>query len=245
MIHEPFIVPPLPPEWPYQPGPTLAPLGCRLNQDLPGFGSGWRVCTPGGATPTGAPVPLPNALGRGGILCAGEVVMKPYRRGGLLRHLNESTYRSHLRFAAEHAVHRGLWESGFPTVEPLGYAWRPKGLGVEGVLFTQRAEGFNWPQRWDLTHDRLADLQKALSALCTWGLWSPDLNATNVLLPPDQGVLFLDWDRAHFTQAGPGLYRRYEVRLRRSLVKLGAPPEAFQITESERHSESAPASREG
>jgi len=243
MIHDPFIVPPLPPHWPYAPGLPLAPLGCRLNQDLPGFGSGWRVCTPGGLTPVGEAIPLPGALGRGGILCVGDVVLKPYLRGGLLRHFNERTYRSHLRFAAEHAVHRGLWESGFPTVEPLGYAWRPKGLGVEGILFTRRAEGFNWPQRWDLTAPRLEAMRRALRALCDWGLWSPDLNATNILLPPQQGALFLDWDRAHFTHPGLGLQQRYAVRMRRSLQKLRAPEQAYQVIESAMPPGSAPASQ--
>lgn len=235
MIHDPFIVPPMPPDWPYQPGLPLAPLGCRLNQTLPGLGDGWRVCTPGAITPAGEATNLPNAMGRGGILCVGDVVMKPYRRGGLLRHLNERTYRSHLRFAAEHAVHRGLWETGFPTVEPLGYAWRPKGMGVEGVLFTRKAEGSNWPQRWDLTESRRSDIKTAFAALCEWGLWSPDLNATNILLPPDRGVIFLDWDRAQFTQPGTGLWHRYEARMRRSLLKLGAPAEAYTIIESEPH----------
>jgi hypothetical protein len=235
MIHDPFIVPPLPPEWPYAPGITLAPLGCRLNQNIPGFGGGWRVCTSGGLSFTGDATSLPGAMGRGGIMLVGDVVMKPYLRGGLLRHLNERTYRSHLRFAAEHAVHRGLWESGFPTVEPMGYAWRPKGLGVEGILFTRKAEGSNWPQRWDLTQSRLAAIQAAFAALCSWGLWSPDLNATNILLPPEQGALFLDWDRAHFTQPGHGLWRRYSARMLRSLHKLGAPPEAYQVIEPEPH----------
>lgn len=235
MIHDPYIVPPIPPDWSYAPGLPLAPLGCRLNQTLPGFGDGWRVCTPGGIIPAGEPAALAGALGRGGILCVGDVVMKPYRRGGLLRYLNDRTYRSHLRFAAEHAVHRGLWESGFPTVEPLGYAWRPKGFGVEGILFTRKAEGFNWPQRWDLTAARQSEIRTALAALCTWGLWSPDLNATNILLPPDGGALFLDWDRALFTHPGPGLWRRYAARMQRSLRKLGAPAEAFGVIESEPH----------
>lgn len=228
MIHDPYIVPPLPADWPYEPGLPLRPLGCRVNLELPGLGGGWRVCTPGGLPPSGEAAPLEGAYGRGGILRIGDTVVRPYRRGGLLRHLNERTYRSHLRFAAEHAVHRGLWEAGFPTVEPLGYAWRPCGLGVEGVLFTRHADATPWPRRWALGEGEAAALRQALDALCAWGLWSPDLNATNVLLPPG-GVLLLDWDRARFEAPGEGLRARYLARLARSLRRLGAPPEAHVV----------------
>jgi len=229
MIHDPYIVPPLPADWPYEPGLPLRPLGCRVNLELPGFGKGWRVCTPGGIVIAGDPVPLTGAFGRGGLVRLGDMVLRPYRRGGLLRYFNERTYRTHLRFAAEHAVHRGLWDAGFPTVEPLGYAWRPSGLGVEGILITRMAAGHPWPLRWDLSAGRAADIRRAIHSLCDWGLWSPDLNATNVILPPDGGALFLDWDRARFETPDISLWPRYHARLERSLRKLGAPPEALEI----------------
>jgi len=199
-------------------------LGCREGQELPGLGGGWRVCTPGGEVPEGEADPLGGAFGRGGVLSAGGSVLRPYRRGGLLRFLNERTYRSSLRFAAEHAVHRALWEAGFPTVEPLGYAWRPHGWGVEGVFLTRLAEGEPWPHRWDLSGEVRSALDQALEALCAWGLWSPDLNATNVLLTPGGGIALMDWDRARFVR-GANLRPRYAARLARSLRKLGAPPE--------------------
>jgi len=235
MIHDPYIVPPLPPSWPYGPGVPLRPLGCRLNLELPGLGGGWRVCTPGGIVPMGEPVPLSGAYGRGGVLRVGDMVLRPYRRGGFLRHFNERTYRTHLRFAAEHAVHRGLWDAGFPTVEPLGYAWRPCGIGVEGVLITRLAEGEAWPARWDLSDEQAAAIRSAISSLCEWGLWSPDLNATNVMLPPQGGALFLDWDRARFEPAEAELWPRYRARLERSLRKLGAPEAAYAVMGAAQH----------
>ena len=229
MTHFSHSLPPLPPDWAVEPRAPLHPLECQLNQELPGLGGDWRVCTPGGIVPSGDPVPLAGAFGRGGLFRVDGMILRPYRRGGLLRHFNKLTYWSHLRFAAEHAVHRGLWESGFPTVEPLGYAWRPCGLGVEGVLFTRLAEGQAWPRRWDLTSARASDLHRAIGSLCAWRLWSPDLNATNVLLPPQGGVLLLDWDRAGFEPASTSLWPRYRPRLLRSLRKLGAPAEVQEL----------------
>jgi hypothetical protein len=224
---DPSSLPPLPPNWAFEPRSPLHPLGCRLGLELPGLGGGWRVCTPGGFVPTGEPVPFTGVFGRGALLRVEDMILRPYRRGGLLRHFNERTYLSHLRFGAEYGVHRRLWESGFPTVEPLGYAWRPCGLGVEGVLFTRLAEGEAWPRRWDLSSARSPDIQRAIASLCEWGLWSPDLNATNVLFPPQGGVLFLDWDRAQFERPGARLWLRYRARLLRSLHKLGAPEQAI------------------
>jgi hypothetical protein len=191
---------------------------------LPGFEGAWRTCILGEAFPAAQAEPLDGAFGRGGILRAGTVVLRPYRRGGLLRHLNGRTYLSVVRFAAEFAVHRALWTSGFPTVEPVGYAWRPRPIGVEGVYLTRWTEGIPWPRAWDRSPLVLPALKTALGSLCEWGLWAPDLNATNVLVKPDGGILLLDWDRAHFAPGLPSL-RRYHARLRRSLLKLGAPAE--------------------
>ena len=70
-------------------------------------------------------------------------------------------------------------------------------------------------------------MRALLQALCAWGLFAPDLNATNFHLRPDGQVLALDWDRAHWPSGASGalLLERYRRRLDRSLRKLGAPPE--------------------
>lgn len=103
------------------------------------------------------------------------------------------------------------------------------------MLITRLAEGEAWPNDWELGVARGADLRAAISCLCDWGLWSPDLNATNVLLPREGGVLFLDWDRAHFEPEGVDLWPRYHARLARSLQKLGAPAGAFEAIGPARH----------
>jgi len=153
----------------------------------------------------------------------GEVVLRPYRRGGFVRHLNERTYASPARFQAEYAVHARLWESGFPTVEPLGYAHRPSGLGVEGLYITRFEEATPWPRAWERSGEVLPALARMLEALCALGLWAPDLNATNVLITAGGQVIALDWDRARMAEPR-GLAERYRARLRRSLEKLQAPP---------------------
>lgn len=216
-------LPDLPASWPYAPRGSLSPLVARPSVDIPGLGDGWTLHAPGGfEVPAGA-APLEGAFGRGGILRAGDVVVRPYRRGGLLRHLNRRRYASPARFLRELEIHRALWERGFPTVEPLGCAHRSLGAGCEGLFLTRFREARPWPAAWERDPQTLAALGRALRALADWGLLAPDLNATNVLLEPAGGLLCLDWDRAAFGEPGDGLAVRYLRRMAASLRRLGAP----------------------
>ena len=185
---------------------------------IPGCGAGWTLESGPGLDLGGEAGSLPAAFGRGGVRRLGDLVLRPYRRGGLVAKVNAATYASPARFRRELAIHRALWEAGFPTVEPRGLAWRRSGLGVEGVYLTRFADAKPWPSAWSAL--ALGDLLEALAALSAWGLFAPDLNATNVMWG-DGGLILLDWDRAAWS--GTGLLARYQARLRRSLAKLGAP----------------------
>ena len=187
-----------------------------MSVSLPGLGLGWTLEASAGLDLEGEEMGL--SFGRGGVRRIGGVVLRPYRRGGLVAKLNERTYASPARFHQELAAHRALWEAGFPTVEPLGFAWRRSGLGAEGIFLTRFVEAAPWPSDWPAPV--MADLVKAIQALAAWGLWSPDLNATNVMWGAG-GLALLDWDRAAWR--GGALLPGYRARLDRSLAKLGAP----------------------
>jgi hypothetical protein len=169
-----------------------------------------------------------EAFGRGGVRRLGPIVLRPYRRGGLVRHLNDRVYASPRRFAREFMVHRALWLAGFPTVEPLGYGTRRCRWGFEGLFLTRFQDCEPWPRRWDASVP--GQLKAQIEALCDWGLFAPDLNATNVMVTAEAGVLLLDWDRADW--GGRGLMKCYKARLRRSLLKLHAPRELLDAIES-------------
>ena len=213
--------PPLPARWPYPARGAAAPAQVRTGVALPGLAGLWTLEASPGLALDAPGAGLPEAFGRGGVLRAGPVVLRPYRRGGLVRHLNAAVYCGPGRFRREFQVHRALWAAGLPTVEPLGWAHRPRLWGSEGVYLTGFAEGTPWPRAW-ASPGVAAQLGILLEALCAWGLYAPDLNATNVLVTPAGGILTLDWDRARWAP-GPGLMARYRDRLRRSLAKLGAP----------------------
>ena len=193
-------------------------MDVRRGETIPGLGEGWTL-EGDGLDLTGQEDALENPFGRGGVQRLGKTVLRPYRRGGWMAKVNGRIYPSPDRFRRELAVHRALWEAGFPTVEPLGLAWRPLGLGVEGVFLTRFSEARPWPSDWSAPV--IPDLVKAIRALSDWGLWAPDLNATNVLWG-NRGLVLLDWDRASWVNGT--LIDGYHRRLARSLAKLGAPP---------------------
>ena len=216
---------PLPPGWPFSPRSPLGELGVLDSCELPGLGGGWTVRATEPLVGQGGAEPLLGAFGRGGLVLAGEHVLRPYRRGGAVRHINRGIYLSPRRFRDEYNVHSAIWAAGFPTVEPIGYAHRRRLWGVEGVFITRKAQGVPWPRAWgaqggDAFAAQAADLIKWLSA---WGLWAPDLNATNFLLTPDGKMIALDWDKAGWTHS-PRLLEGYLERLERSMRKLEAPP---------------------
>lgn len=214
------IIPPLPSPWPFPMRAPGVPPVLRKGISVPSEGDGWTLLAAPDLDLEGEAAGLSGAFGRGGVRRLGEVVLRPYRRGGLVRHLNPRIYVSSRRFAQEFLVHRALWLAGFPTVEPLGYALRRRAWGVEGLFLTRHAECVPWPRCWE-TPNVGEQLRPLIAALCAWGLHSPDLNATNVMITPEGGVLLLDWDRA--TWGGRELLARYRARLARSLTKLEAP----------------------
>jgi len=217
-------IPPLPSQWPYAPrGPEPAPV--RARAALPGLPGLWDLEALPGLSLDAPAAALGGAFGRGGVLRAGPVVLRPYRRGGLVRHLNAGIYLQPSRFQREFQVHRALWAAGLPTVEPLGWACRRRLWGWEGVFLTRFAASVPWPRTWDRAVP--AQLRTLLEALCAWGLYAPDLNATNVLVDPAGRILTLDWDRARWTPL-EDLMARYRARLLRSLLKLGAPADLIE-----------------
>ena len=214
-------VPPLPPSWPYAPRPSTGAVAGQDQVALPGLPGHWTLhAVPGLALGDRTASGLTGAFGRGGVLRAGDLVLRPYRRGGLVRHLNPDVYGSPARFEREFQVHQALWEAGLPTVEPLGWAHRPRAWGVEGVYLTRFQEGTPWPRAWDRL-EVLPQIRTLLEALCAWGLLAPDLNATNFHVT-EGGLLALDWDGARWAP-GSNLRPHYHERLIRSLRKLGAP----------------------
>jgi hypothetical protein len=198
----------------------------RKEQGIPGLGGSWTLFLQEGWVLEESARPLMGAFGRGGILRSGEVVVRPYRRGGLVRYFSKTTYPGVRRFRNEFEIHAQLFHRGFPTVEPLGYAFRRRGLGWQGIYLTRWTEAAPWPSDWSRSSRILPALGQALGALNAMGYWAPDLNATNVLVTPAGDLRLIDWDRAILGRPG-GLLPAYRARMARSLQKLHAPADVM------------------
>jgi len=192
--------------------------------ELPGLTGSWRVVSKTDRYDFSETKRLDGLFGRGGLIQTGGYILRPYRRGGCVRFFNKNMYLTAGRFKAEYDVHTALWDAGFPTVEPVGYAYRRHYCGVEGVFITRMADSLPWPKVWGCGNsgNQTAQIAQLIMSLSDWGLWAPDLNATNFIVTPNGQMLILDWDRAGWTK-NRGLLKNYWVRLERSMYKLNAP----------------------
>ena len=168
--------------------------------------------------------------GRGQALAVesplGEAVLRVYHRGGMVRHLRQSSYvytgADRTRPFTEWRVTRRLFAAGLPVPEPLGAAFQRHGPFYTGALLTRRIpDAEPLPKAAARMKSRdWKNLGKLLGRAAGAGLRHPDLNANNILMDSDGKFWLLDLDRAWIAEnafdPGPMI-----GRLQRSLRKLG------------------------
>jgi 3-deoxy-D-manno-octulosonic acid kinase len=184
-------------------------------------------------------VTRPLTRGRGGaqVVPAHDVVVRPYRRGGLPAWLLHDTYVGWSpRPFRELCVTVTLHDRGVPVVEVYGAAveWLLPGC-YRGWLATRYMEGartfWEWVSSAPAQNERgsvLRDVGKAVRRLHDSGARHPDLNANNILLCQASGVLLIDFDRARLGAGGGATHSADLDRLWRSLRKLD--PEGRYVT---------------
>jgi 3-deoxy-D-manno-octulosonic acid kinase len=165
-----------------------------------------------------------------------RLVLRHYRRGGLMAHLSADRYRwrdeESTRPFAEWRLTYRLHRAGLPVPAPVGARYHRAGSTYTGDILTERL-----PTVGSLTEC----LRTGALSVVTWiaigrcirrfhdlGVCHADLNAHNILLSEDGAVYLIDFDRAELRKAGIWSDGNL-VRLRRSLEKVtwGMPPERF------------------
>lgn len=175
------------------------------------------------------------------LLPTGErALVRAYRRGGVVRHLNPDRYflghRAFRELRAAEAARRG----GVRTPLPLAATERPAGLlGYRAWLATLWVPDARDAAAWleeaaeEERGRMLREAGRQVARMHAAGVAHPDLNLRNLLVAEEPGtegpaVYLLDFDRAR-VHPGPvprGRRVRDLKRLARSARKLGAPVEA-------------------
>lgn len=182
--------------------------------------------------------------GRGVVVVApfgtgGRVVVRPYRRGGWMRLVNEKTYWGvSPRSFRELECLVALKQRGVPVVEPVGAAVRWRGWwSYEAWLVTRYVEQSQTLWSWFASdpggeHRRagLDAVARAVAELHRAGAYHPDLNLQNILVRSAGGAVeawLVDLDGAIIRSSRTDA-RRSLARMRRSARKLD--PAARYIT---------------
>ncbi len=173
--------------------------------------------------------------GRGQMLrtaldAIGPVIIKPYRRGGLIRHFNRCWY---LRFRKTRGEQEYDWycqarSIGVQSPEPVGFVYRGRRL-YQAWLVTRAID----------PHQTLAQLA-LLDNLKTLGLMPAvaaqvdrlirncihhvDLHPGNVIVDAANRIYLIDFDKARLCKQGPARLTQYYLkRWSRAVTKHGLP----------------------
>ena len=174
-----------------------------------------------------------QAGGRGGVAIidtpAGECVLRHYRRGGLVaawmgdRYLWTGADRT--RSFAEFRLLGLIASLGLPGPQAVACRYQRNGLFYTADLITRRIVHSRTLAEClaaGLLDSEMAELVGALVArFHRAGIWHADLNAHNVLVTSDE-LYLIDFDRGRQRQPSDVWQQANLLRLRRSLVKLGA-----------------------
>lgn len=210
----------------------------RREGDGPGDGgergrAGGAADVPGMAGGGGGAADVP---GRGPIHVVpldggGQAVVRPFRRGGLVRHLVEARYFLGDRAFHELALLARLRRRDLPVPRPLAAVQSRRIPGYRAALVTRRIAGVEPLSRLlpgsppDRTRRLMEAVGRTVGRLHAVGAAHADLNAHNLLADPeasDRPVYLVDLDRGRLgdTPLPERAARGNLRRLRRSLEKL-------------------------
>jgi 3-deoxy-D-manno-octulosonic acid kinase len=171
--------------------------------------------------------------GRGGVSIietpAGECVLRHYRRGGMVARLMGDHYlwkgADRTRCFAEFRLLGAIAALGLPGPQAVACRYRRQGLFYTADLITRRiahAQTLAELLAAGQLDSEMAELVGALVArFHRAGIWHADLNAHNVLVTTEQ-LYLIDFDRGQQRAPAESWQQSNLLRLRRSLVKLGA-----------------------
>jgi 3-deoxy-D-manno-octulosonic acid kinase len=153
----------------------------------------------------------------------GEMVLRQYRRGGLIARLSERRYVftgwHRTRSYREYQLLRQLYDQGLPVPEPIAAGATRYGLFYEAAILIRRIPGaVPLPEVDNLTDESLwREVGRTIRRFHDAGLDHVDLNCDNILVAG--GVVYLiDFDRCRVVASQKYNYRNLD-RLARSVER--------------------------
>jgi 3-deoxy-D-manno-octulosonic acid kinase len=178
------------------------------------------------------------AGGRGSVCYVeapfGSVVIRHYRRGGLVARLLGDFYfwsgENRTRGFAEFRLLSRLRDLGLPVPAPIAARYVRSGLGYRGDLITRRIDNAttfaDLLTAGRLDSDIARRIGEEIAAFHAAGVYHADLNAHNILVTADR-IWIVDFDRGDLRTPNDTWRRSNMQRLHRSCAKvLNAAPRA-------------------
>ena len=173
---------------------------------------------------------------------SGKWFLRHYLRGGRAALFSRDRYlflgTRRVRSFAEFRLLASMREAGLPVPRPIAAHFRRRGATYSANLITEWIEGARPLSGALRERDDAREIMGRVGAVAARfhraGICHADLNANNILIGPDGGVLLVDFDRARRRKPG-GWHKSRLQRLKRSLEKLGLYDRRAFLTLCERH----------
>lgn len=186
------------------------------------------------------PPPAEVLAGRQSVIIAhlegvGAVAVKHYARGGLVRHINHSTYANWPRSRGEKEFRwlATVRQIGLAAPRPIAFASTGRFIGqcwlITAAIPRHRSLIRISQQPGDQCQAIYGKLSSQIQTLIRHGIWHRDLHPGNVLVDENGTPYVIDFDKARHLKNRRLLTVKYIKRWARAIAKYRLPPELGQV----------------
>ena len=166
----------------------------------------------------------------------GTGLVRPYRRGGFIRHFVRETYLMQNRAAGELEIHRFAYARGLRVPLPLGACWERRGPFYRGAIAVAEIDAMDLLEKLrkepESAPQFLEQCGLAIREMHDAGILHPDLQIKNLLVGGENAYI-IDFDKARRYKTLDQAQRRSNLsRLRRSFLKHSVSLEHFEAIEA-------------